>query len=91
MKDYSKIITKLIKFLQTEVQKRGFQSVVFGLSGGIDSAVVAVLCKKAFGSNIQGLLMPSLQSSKSSLEDALELCKAFDISSILSSIGKSIN
>lgn len=80
MKDYSKIITKLIKFLQTEVQKRGFQSVVFGLSGGIDSAVVAVLCKKAFGTNIQGLLMPSLQSSKSSLEDALELCKAFDIS-----------
>ena len=80
MKDYSKIITKLIKFLQTEVQKRGFQSVVFGLSGGIDSAVVAVLCKKAFGSNIQGLLMPSLQSSKSSLEDALELCKVFDIS-----------
>ena len=80
MKDYSKIITKLIKFLQTEVQKRGFQSVVFGLSGGIDSAVVAVLCKKAFGSNLQGLLMPSLQSSKISLADALELCKAFDIS-----------
>ncbi len=80
MRDYSQIVEKIVEFLQSEVRKRGFQSVVFGLSGGVDSAVVAILCKKAFGANCHGLLMPSLQSSQSSIKDAIELCEAFDIS-----------
>ncbi len=41
-------IRKIQAFLRDEVQKRGFQKVVLGLSGGIDSAVVAKLCVEVF-------------------------------------------
>lgn len=80
MKDYVGIVEKLIDFLKEQSKKRGFQSVVFGLSGGIDSAVVAILCQKAFFKDSHALLMPSMQSSKQSLKDALMLCELFDIS-----------
>lgn len=73
------LINKIVLFLQQEVQKRGYQRVVLGLSGGVDSAVVALLCLKAFGSGVKALLMPSLTSSKASIEDALELCNSFSI------------
>jgi len=61
------------------VHKAGFKNVVLGLSGGIDSAVVAVLAKKAFKDNMLGIMMPSSNSSQSSLDDALTLCKKFKI------------
>lgn len=79
-KDYLDLISKLTGFLYDEVTKRGFSSVVLGLSGGIDSAVVALLCKRAFPNSTHTLLMPSFSSSKSSIEDALELCHQFKIS-----------
>ena len=50
-----------------------------GLSGGIDSAVVAVLSKEAFGNRLLCVLMPSQYSRQSSLEDAEALCAKFDI------------
>ncbi|CAM2906175.1 NAD+ synthase [Helicobacter burdigaliensis] len=78
-KDYLALIPKLVEFLRDEVTKRGFSSVVLGLSGGIDSAVVALLCKKAFPNSTHTLLMPSFSSSKSSVKDAEELCKEFRI------------
>ncbi|WP_104721641.1 NAD+ synthase [Helicobacter mesocricetorum] len=77
MKDYAGIIQRLINFLKEESKNKGFQSVVFGLSGGIDSAVVAILCQKAFSQHSHALLMPSMQSSKQSVEDALMLCEKF--------------
>ena len=48
MKDFEQIRQNLVQFIATEVQARGFQFVVFGLSGGVDSAVVARLCQLAF-------------------------------------------
>lgn len=69
----------LILFLQEEVNKRNFYKVVVGLSGGIDSAVVVTLCKKAFQSHTKALLMPSLTSSSSSIQDSLALCEKFQI------------
>lgn len=80
MKDFESIKQNLVQFIATQVQIRGFQSVVFGLSGGIDSAVVARLCQLAFPKSHQALLMPSKQSSKASLDDALGLCQQFGIS-----------
>lgn len=80
MKDFEQIQQNLVQFIATKVQARGFQSVVFGLSGGIDSAVVARLCQLAFPNNHQALLMPSKQSSQTSLTHALELCEKFNIS-----------
>ncbi len=79
MQKYKLIESFLIKFLQEEVYKTGLKKTVLGISGGIDSAVVAVLAKKAFGNNMLGIMMPSSNSSKSSLDDALLLCKKFDI------------
>ncbi len=73
------IANQLLDFLKTEVKKAGFKSVVFGLSGGLDSALVAVLCKKAFGENALAIMMPSQFSSASSVEDAKILCEKFDI------------
>ncbi|OCL82767.1 NAD+ synthase [Arcobacter porcinus] len=79
MKQYKNIKQNLINFLQNEVKNSGLSSVVVGLSGGLDSAVVAVLCKEAFGKNLTCILMPSQFSSKSSVEDSIELCEKFDI------------
>ncbi len=69
----------LVNFLKDEVYKTSLTNAVVGLSGGIDSAVVAVLAKKAFGEKLLCIMMPSQFSSKESLIDAKELCKKFDL------------
>lgn len=76
----------LLAFLKNEVEKTGLKHVIVGLSGGIDSAVVAILCQKAFGKKLHCVLMPSDQSSPKSMEDALKLCGKFDISHEIVSI-----
>jgi NAD+ synthase (glutamine-hydrolysing) len=58
------------------VHKCGFKSAVLGLSGGIDSALVAVLAADALGSeNVLGVSMPSEFSSQGSKDDARDLAK----------------
>lgn len=79
VKKYELIEKFLIKFLRDEVFKTGLKNAVIGLSGGIDSAVVAVLAVKAFGENFQAFTLPSTSSSKSSFDDAKELCDKFKI------------
>jgi len=79
MKKYNVIENYLIEFLKDEVYKTGHKSVVLGLSGGVDSAVVAVLAQKAFGENLLAIMLPSLSSAKSSLDDASMLCSKFGI------------
>jgi NAD+ synthase (glutamine-hydrolysing) len=62
------------------VQKNGFQRVVIGLSGGIDSSLVATIAVDALGpENVVGVSMPSRYSSDHSLEDAEELAEALGI------------
>ncbi|MBN2832037.1 MAG: NAD(+) synthetase, partial [Campylobacterales bacterium] len=60
---YELLEKHLVAFLQQEVQKAGFSKVILGISGGIDSAVVAILAKKAFHENFLGLMLPSSTSS----------------------------
>ncbi len=62
------------------VQKNGFKTVVVGLSGGIDSSLVATIAADALGSeNVVGVSMPSRYSSDHSLEDAEALTEALGI------------
>ena len=79
MNKIKNIKQNLMSFLKEEVLKTGLKKVTLGLSGGLDSAVVAVLCKEVFDDNLNCVLMPSQYSSKSSVEDAVELCKKFGI------------
>jgi NAD+ synthetase len=62
----------LTKFLRDEVtRRRKIHKVVFGLSGGVDSTVVAYLCARAFGpENVTAIRMPYKVSSLESLTDA---------------------
>lgn len=64
--------TWLVKFLRDEcIRRRGVGKAVFGLSGGIDSAVSAYLCARAFGpSNVFAVRMPYKTSSADSLTHA---------------------
>jgi len=60
--------------LRDYFHKNGLQRAVLGLSGGIDSALVATLAVDALGAeNVHGLLMPSQYSSDHSVSDAIEL------------------
>jgi NAD+ synthase (glutamine-hydrolysing) len=63
------------------VRKNGFQKVVIGLSGGIDSSLTAVIAADALGSeNVTGVAMPTRYSSTHSLEDAELLARNMGIS-----------
>lgn len=62
------------------VWKNGFRSVVIGLSGGIDSSLVAVIAVDAIGrENVKGLFMPSAYTSGESREDAFQLAENLGI------------
>ena len=72
--DHWQIWNALVLGLRDYVQKNGFRSVVLGLSGGIDSAVVATLAADAIGGeNVFGVSMPSKYSSAHSKSDAAVL------------------
>ena len=69
--------------------KQGFKKAVLGLSGGIDSALVAVLAKEALGAeNVSALAMPSKFSSRESVEDAQKLAENLGIDFKVLSIAK---
>jgi NAD+ synthase len=87
---WSLIKKHLISFLQDEVAVTGLKNVTLGLSGGLDSAVVAVLLKEAFADNMLAVMMPTQYSSKSSLEDANELIEKFSIPAITVDISEYI-
>jgi NAD+ synthase (glutamine-hydrolysing) len=64
----------LVLGVRDYVQKCGFKSVILGLSGGIDSALVAAIAAEALGNDrVFGVLMPSPYSSAGSVDDALAL------------------
>ncbi len=86
MSKYALITDYLVRFLDDEVRKTGLKKVVLGLSGGIDSAVVAVLAHKAFGDDLLCVKMPSHYSSQSSLDDADELVEKFGMNAIVCDI-----
>ncbi|MEM4258435.1 MAG: NAD+ synthase [Candidatus Thermoplasmatota archaeon] len=90
------VSTILQEFIKTYVHTSGYDDVVLGLSGGIDSSVVAVLCTKALGRNhVHGVFMPDETTPPQDRKD-LELliqtvgisCTEINITPILQSIMK---
>ena len=62
--------------LRDYCRKAGFEQVVLGLSGGVDSALVATIAADALGPEaVRAVMLPSEYTSETSLEDALELAK----------------
>ena len=74
------IYRALILGLRDYLHKCGFKSAVLGLSGGIDSAITAVLAAEALGKeNVRGISLPSQFSSQHSLDDAHILAERLGI------------
>jgi NAD+ synthase len=84
--DWQNIKNQMTDFLKNETSSRGFEKVVIGISGGLDSAIVSILAKEVFGDKMIGILMPSQFSSQSSINDAKELCDKFNIKYEVASI-----
>jgi NAD+ synthase len=72
------LASKLIDWIKEQVAIAKRRGVVFGLSGGLDSAVVAVLCKRAFPDNTMALIMPC-HSSETDIEHAEAVASKFNI------------
>jgi len=76
MPDVAEQYTALVVGLRDYCTKNGFKSVVLGLSGGIDSALVAAIAADALGAaNVYGVSMPSRYSSDHSQSDAADLAQ----------------
>jgi NAD+ synthetase len=74
------------------LEKCGFNSAVLGLSGGIDSAVTAVIGAHALGrTNVLGVTMPTRYSSEGSVSDSLRLASALGIQCLTIPIEKSFS
>jgi len=70
----------LVGFIRDEVRKVGFERVVLGLSGGIDSALSAALAQRALGAeNVIPVIMPYRTSNPESEQDARAVCQAFGL------------
>jgi NAD+ synthase/NAD+ synthase (glutamine-hydrolysing) len=83
----SEIWRALVLGTRDYVHKCGFSSVLLGLSGGIDSSIVAAVAADALGpENVLGVLMPSPYSSPGSIEDAKAVAQNLGIKTILISI-----
>ncbi|MBT3354494.1 MAG: NAD+ synthase [Candidatus Scalindua sp.] len=78
--DIESVYNALVLGTRDYVKKCGFKKAVIGLSGGIDSAVTAVIAVKALGKNkVLGVTMPSTFSSKGSVDDSMVLAKRLGI------------
>ncbi|MDN4472621.1 NAD+ synthase [Demequina zhanjiangensis] len=74
--DDEQVYRAVVTGLRDYVVKNGFQSIVLGVSGGIDSALTAAIAADAIGGeNVVGVSMPSEFSSEHSKDDAADLCK----------------
>ncbi len=77
-RDYSKLEIDLVNWLKEKIKDAGAEGAVIGLSGGIDSSLTSLLCKKAFPDNTLGLIMPC-GSNPQDQKDAEKHAKKFSI------------
>lgn len=77
-KEIMKKIEKIVEWLRQQVQNSDTKGLVVGVSGGIDSALLSFLIKKAFPDNSLGVILPCKSSPKDQ-EDALKVVNACNI------------
>lgn len=78
---------KLVKFIRNEVAKTGLKNGIIGISGGLDSSVVAFLTSRALGKkHCIGVIMPYKNFSEEAIEDAREIIKILGIRSMFCDI-----
>lgn len=86
--DDEQVYRACVTGLRDYILKNGFQSVVLGLSGGIDSALTATMAADALGgANVVGVSMPSEHSSEHSKDDAADLAKRLGVDYRVEPIG----
>lgn len=78
MTDMKKELDGIVEWMREVVQGANAKGIVFGLSGGIDSAVVAGLAKKAFPNDSMGIIMP-IRSNPRDEADAHMVARALDL------------
>ena len=78
MKDINTKISKTVDWLREKVKESNTKGLIVGVSGGIDSAVVAYLIKKAFPENSMGVIM-SIKSNPQDRLDALKVIEGCNI------------
>lgn len=78
MQNIENVAQELVDWIKARVEEAGAKGVVFGLSGGVDSAVVAAAAKKAFPGNTLGIIMPCHSNEKDE-EDAMLLVKSHNL------------
>lgn len=79
-KGIADLFSALVMGVRDYFHKQGFKKALIGLSGGIDSALVACIAKEALGANnVLCIAMPSRYSSQGSIHDALELTKKLQL------------
>ncbi len=76
--DVEETTNRLVAWIKEQVSTAGCRGIVMGISGGLDSSVLAVLCKRAFPQNIFGVIMPCY-SHLQDKEHAEMLIEKFDI------------
>lgn len=83
MRDYQKELEKRVAFIQEQLANAKAKAIVFGNSGGKDSALVGALCKLACPDTV-GVAMPcqSTRNFGEDMEDALALARQFDIETL---------
>jgi len=82
----------LLGFIRDEVGKVGFERVVLGLSGGVDSALVAALAARALGpEQVIPVIMPYRSSSPESEADARTVCAQLDLEPIVVDISPQVD
>lgn len=79
--DAKRLADKLVLWIRDKVMAVGSKGIVVGMSGGIDSSVLAVLCQRAFPKNTLGVILPCF-SSPEDKEHALLVARQFSIPTV---------
>jgi len=90
--DYASIDKTIEDFLKNQVSKNNSSGLIFGLSGGVDSAVTGYLCHRALPDQTMTLLLPDSKiSPKSETEDAIKMVEALKLDYKLIDINPIVN